>query len=258
MGYFEWRALCAGGRAAAAGGAQAGQAQEAGPGRRPGDDRGRTIARSFWGKSWCDNLERYSDYENRLPRGRTYVRNGSVLDLQIAKGKVDGDGRRFRALQGRDHHCAGHGGALEGHLPGLRGSDRFAGRTLQGRLVQRRHGAGLSARATDCFRRPARSSCPAAVRTGPTCASMSRRRSMASAPGSTKSLSFCSCCAVWTRTNCLPPPDRILHEQQRCPVRRKYSTRVMLQRCSGWRWSNSLLPMLLFAPPQNGTCARTR
>jgi uncharacterized Zn finger protein len=49
---------------------------------------GREIARSFWGKSWCLNLERYSDYENRLPRGRTYVRNGSVLDLQIAEGKV--------------------------------------------------------------------------------------------------------------------------------------------------------------------------
>lgn len=49
---------------------------------------GRTIAKSFWGQSWCTNLERYSDYENRLPRGRTYVRNGSVLDLQIAKGEV--------------------------------------------------------------------------------------------------------------------------------------------------------------------------
>ena len=49
---------------------------------------GRKIARSFWGQSWCTNLERYSDYENRLPRGRTYVRNGSVVDLQIAKGEV--------------------------------------------------------------------------------------------------------------------------------------------------------------------------
>jgi uncharacterized Zn finger protein len=49
---------------------------------------GRAIAKSFWGKSWCTNLERYSDYENRLPRGRTYVRNGSVVDLQIAKGSV--------------------------------------------------------------------------------------------------------------------------------------------------------------------------
>src|ERR1700730_19405478 len=49
---------------------------------------GRTIATSFWGRSWCASLERYSDYENRLPRGRTYIRNGSVLDLQIAKGEV--------------------------------------------------------------------------------------------------------------------------------------------------------------------------
>ena len=49
---------------------------------------GRTIARTFWGKAWCDNLERYSDYSNRLPRGRTYVRNGSVVDLQIGVGEV--------------------------------------------------------------------------------------------------------------------------------------------------------------------------
>ena len=49
---------------------------------------GRAIARSFWGQSWCRNLERYSDYSNRLPRGRSYVRNGSVVDLQIAPGEV--------------------------------------------------------------------------------------------------------------------------------------------------------------------------
>jgi uncharacterized Zn finger protein len=49
---------------------------------------GRAIATSFWGKSWCRNLERYSDYESRLPRGRSYVRNGLVLDLGIAKGEV--------------------------------------------------------------------------------------------------------------------------------------------------------------------------
>jgi len=49
---------------------------------------GRTVAKSFWGRSWCTNLERYSDFVSRLPRGRTYVRNGSVLDLQIAKGEV--------------------------------------------------------------------------------------------------------------------------------------------------------------------------
>jgi uncharacterized Zn finger protein len=49
---------------------------------------GRTIAKSFWGQSWCMNLERYSDFASRLPRGRTYVRNGSVVDLQIAKDDV--------------------------------------------------------------------------------------------------------------------------------------------------------------------------
>ena len=49
---------------------------------------GRTIAASFWGKAWCDNLESYRDYENRLERGRSYVRNGLVLDLQIASREV--------------------------------------------------------------------------------------------------------------------------------------------------------------------------
>src|SRR3954464_13160736 len=49
---------------------------------------GRTIAKSFWGQSWCSNLERYSDYENRLARGGTYVRSGLVVDLQIKKGEI--------------------------------------------------------------------------------------------------------------------------------------------------------------------------
>lgn len=50
---------------------------------------GRKIAESFWGKAWCKNLEAYSDFANRLPRGRTYLRNGSVVDLRIGKGRVD-------------------------------------------------------------------------------------------------------------------------------------------------------------------------
>lgn len=50
--------------------------------------QGKKIANTFWGKSWCDNLESYSDYSNRLPRGRTYVRNGYVLDLKINAGKI--------------------------------------------------------------------------------------------------------------------------------------------------------------------------
>ncbi len=50
---------------------------------------GRTIAATFWGKAWCQNLEQYGDYENRIPRGRAYVRNGSVIDLKIGTARVD-------------------------------------------------------------------------------------------------------------------------------------------------------------------------
>ncbi len=60
--------------------------------RKAGEDlepvviEGRTIARSFWGQAWCTNLERYVDYANRLPRGRSYARNGAIIDLKIQQG----------------------------------------------------------------------------------------------------------------------------------------------------------------------------
>ncbi|MBS1201577.1 MAG: zinc finger, domain protein [Chromatiaceae bacterium] len=50
---------------------------------------GTKIARTFWGEAWCKHLEQYSDYANRLPRGRTYVRNGSVCHLSVGKGKIE-------------------------------------------------------------------------------------------------------------------------------------------------------------------------
>jgi uncharacterized Zn finger protein len=50
---------------------------------------GRKITSTFWGDAWCTNLEGYSDYANRLPRGRTYVRNGSVIHLNIEKGRIE-------------------------------------------------------------------------------------------------------------------------------------------------------------------------
>jgi uncharacterized Zn finger protein len=56
---------------------------------QPVEIEGRQIARSFWGQAWCDHLEKFSDYENRLPRGRAYVRNGSVCHLEIAEGSVE-------------------------------------------------------------------------------------------------------------------------------------------------------------------------
>ncbi|RLA51896.1 MAG: hypothetical protein DRQ98_10945 [Gammaproteobacteria bacterium] len=55
----------------------------------PVEVQGRKIARTFWGEAWCSHLEQFSDYANRLPRGRTYVRNGSVCHLAISKGKVE-------------------------------------------------------------------------------------------------------------------------------------------------------------------------
>src|SRR6184192_2055898 len=101
---------------------------------------GRTIARSFWGKAWCDNLERYSDYASRMPRGRTYVRNGSVVDLQIEAGKVTAlvsgselyridveidplDTKRWRALV---RECAGQIGSMIELLQG-----RFSREVMQ-------------------------------------------------------------------------------------------------------------------------------
>lgn len=64
------------------------KAKKAGKALQPVVIEGRAIARTFWGKAWCDNLEVYSDYENRLPRGRSYVRNGSVIDLVIEPGRI--------------------------------------------------------------------------------------------------------------------------------------------------------------------------
>jgi len=49
---------------------------------------GKKITKTFWGDAWCDNLETYSDFENRMPRGRTYIRNGSVVHLEIDKGII--------------------------------------------------------------------------------------------------------------------------------------------------------------------------
>ena len=47
---------------------------------------GRKIAKTWWGQSWCSNLERYADYSNRLPRGRSYVLHGAVVDLVLEPG----------------------------------------------------------------------------------------------------------------------------------------------------------------------------
>lgn len=74
-------------RAQAAKAAQ--KAVKSGAGFQPVAIAGRTIARTFWGQAWCRHLESFSDFENRLPRGRTYVRNGSVIHLEISKGCIE-------------------------------------------------------------------------------------------------------------------------------------------------------------------------
>ena len=87
---------------------------------------GRKITNSFWGEAWCEHLESFSDFENRLPRGRTYVRNGSVCHLAVAKGEIEAKvsgselynikvsiktlpGKKWTAIKGR---CSGQIGSL--------------------------------------------------------------------------------------------------------------------------------------------------
>src|SRR6185295_9247037 len=65
------------------------QAGKNGRGPEPVVLAGRTIASTFWGKAWCDNLESYADFAYRLERGRSYVRAGAVIDLHIAAGAIE-------------------------------------------------------------------------------------------------------------------------------------------------------------------------
>jgi uncharacterized Zn finger protein len=88
MSYYEWRAYVPVTERRRKAEMKLAKLKKKGQSVDPVRIEGRTIAKSFWGKCWCTNLERYSDFANRLPRGRTYVRNGSVVDLQIAKGRV--------------------------------------------------------------------------------------------------------------------------------------------------------------------------
>ena len=86
--WYEWRSYVPAAQRRLQGERELQRLRKKGQAVSPVVIEGRTIARTFWGKAWCDNLEGYSDFANRLPRGRTYVRNGSVLDLKIAPGDV--------------------------------------------------------------------------------------------------------------------------------------------------------------------------
>ncbi len=88
MGFYEWRPYVSAAQRRQQAARETAKLKKKGHPLSPVMVEGRTIVKTFWGKAWCENLERYSDFENRLPRGRTYVRNGSVIDLQIAPGEI--------------------------------------------------------------------------------------------------------------------------------------------------------------------------
>ena len=110
---------------------------------------GRAIAGTFWGKAWCQNLESYSDFSNRLPRGRTYVRNGSVVDLRVEAGEVASlvsGSSLYRITIGIRPLAATRWGEIKTQCGGQIGS---LVELLQGRLshsvmeIVTRHGKGL-------------------------------------------------------------------------------------------------------------------
>ncbi|MDB5393236.1 MAG: hypothetical protein JWM91_742 [Rhodospirillales bacterium] len=139
---------------------------------------GRAIATTFWGKAWCQNLENYHDFRNRLARGRTYVRNGSVVDLQIAPLSVNAlvSGSSIYKIsiniasppqphwQSICQDCAGCIDSLV--------------ELLQGRFP-RASWSGFAVKIGACSRGHRKSASPAVVLTSPRCASTSRRCSTA-------------------------------------------------------------------------------
>jgi uncharacterized Zn finger protein len=50
----------------------------------------KSISSSFWGQAWNRNLNHYSMFANQLAPGRTFLRNGAVIDLCVEKGTIRG------------------------------------------------------------------------------------------------------------------------------------------------------------------------
>ena len=65
------------------------QLQDEGRVLHPAKADGKKIAKSFWGYSWVRHIESYQDYESRLPRGRSLLRNNAVLDLTITGNQAE-------------------------------------------------------------------------------------------------------------------------------------------------------------------------
>ncbi len=88
MSYYGWKPYVSVGQRQKRAEKAAAKAKKSGKNYTPILAYGGAVAKTVWGKSWCANLEAYSDYANRLPRGATYVRNGSVIHLQLTTGAV--------------------------------------------------------------------------------------------------------------------------------------------------------------------------
>jgi uncharacterized Zn finger protein len=88
MSWFQWRPYVPVAERRASAARKMEKFRKKGVNIQPIKIEGRKIAQTFWGQAWCDHLEKFSDFENRLPRGRTYVRNGSVCHLEISPGEI--------------------------------------------------------------------------------------------------------------------------------------------------------------------------
>lgn len=89
MSYFGWKPYVTVAQRRARAAKEMAKMKKKGLAVQPVEVSGRMIAASFWGKGWCDRMESFSDFANRLPRGRTYVRNGSVCHLDIRPGRIE-------------------------------------------------------------------------------------------------------------------------------------------------------------------------
>src|SRR5664279_2205477 len=161
---------------------------------------GRTIARNFWGKAWCENLERYSDFANRLPRGKTYLLNGSVVDLQVEKGQIRAlvMGSSLYNVKSESALFLPHIGGRSARTPLARSRRWWSCCPAN---CRRTSWSASAAKATVCFRRRMRSNCPAPALMGRACANMWPQHFMARARGWIRRRTCSSPCAASTVPN---------------------------------------------------------
>jgi hypothetical protein len=184
---------------------------------------GRAIATTFWGKAWCQNIERYSDYANRLPRGRSYVRNRAVLDLHIADGVV-------KALVMGSRRCRRRTGTPSAKI--VRAQSIHWSSYCGGASPSTSWSVSAGP-APVCFPYPKTSTSPAPARTGHPCANTSRRYSTASAHVSTNNRNYCSRSARWTKKTSSPKPGKA------CPCRVKHPKPAGHSKTQNWPMSSA-------------------